>query len=96
MPHLEALLPLLSLDRHPNTGSPGYFPIAWCRYYGKGRIFYTALGHRPDVWESSFFQRHLIGGIRWALGIENVDAERSSLASQAKGLSESKTHGKKE
>lgn len=59
---------LLALDKHPNTGEPGYYPLSWCRAYGKGRIFYTALGHREDVWESGWFQRHLLGGIQWALG----------------------------
>jgi len=59
---------LLSLDRHPNTGAPGHYPIAWTREQGKGRVFYTAPGHRDDVVEADWFGRHLLGGIRWALG----------------------------
>jgi len=59
---------LLSLDKHPNTGAPGYYPIAWTREQGKGRVFYTAPGHRDDVVEADWFGRHLLGGIRWALG----------------------------
>jgi uncharacterized protein len=43
------------------------YPLAWCREYGEGRSFYTALGHREDVWESERFQQHLLGGLRWAL-----------------------------
>jgi type 1 glutamine amidotransferase len=85
---------LLSLDHHPNEGTPGYFPIAWCKMYGKGRVFYTALGHRPDVWESSVFQQHLLGGIRWALGEENGDATPQQRSSQTKDPIESKTNGK--
>lgn len=46
------------------------YPLAWYRDYGEGRSFYTALGHREDVWESEKFQAHLLGGIRWALGAE--------------------------
>lgn len=63
---------LLSLDKNPNKNDkenfekPGYYPIAWCRNYGKGRVFYTALGHRDDVLESEMFKKHLLGGIRWA------------------------------
>ncbi len=45
----------------------GDYPLAWCRDYGEGRVFYTALGHRDDVWESELFQAHLLGGVRWAL-----------------------------
>jgi uncharacterized protein len=44
------------------------FGLAWTRQEGKGRVFYTALGHREEVWKDERFQQHLIGGIRWALG----------------------------
>ena len=58
---------LLSLDRHPNTGEPGFYPWAWTRTQGKGRVFHTGAGHREDVVESEWFATHLLGGIRWAL-----------------------------
>lgn len=58
---------LLSLERHPNTGEPGFFPYAWTREAGKGRVFYTGAGHRADVVEADWYARHLLGGIRWAL-----------------------------
>lgn len=44
------------------------FALAWVRTYGKGRVFYTALGHREEVWQDERFQEHLLKGIRWALG----------------------------
>jgi len=62
--------PLLSLDKHPNTGEPGYFPLAWTREEGKGRVFYTAFGHREDVIGADWYRRHLLGGIRWALRVD--------------------------
>ena len=45
------------------------FAVAWTRTFGKGRSFYTALGHEPDVWRDARFQQHLVGGIRWAIGM---------------------------
>lgn len=39
--------------------------LSWCRDYGKGRVFYTALGHRPEVWRDARFMSHLLAGIRW-------------------------------
>lgn len=36
--------------------------------HGRGRVFYTALGHREGVLEAGWFKVHLLGGIRWALG----------------------------
>ena len=65
---------LLTLDKHPNTGAPGDHPIAWCRMHGNGRVFYTSLGHREDVWASPDYQQHLLGGIKWALRLERGSA----------------------
>ncbi len=39
---------------------------------GKGRVFFTALGDRPENWQSEFMLNLLAGGIRWA--IRDVDA----------------------
>ena len=71
---------LLYLDRHPNDGAPnanepGDYLLAWNRMQGKGRVFYTALGHRKDVWENPLYQQHLLGGIRWALGLAKGEAK---------------------
>ena len=53
----------------------GDYPQAWCRDYGEGRSFYTAIGHRDDIWTSDpVFRAHVTGGIRWALGLEAGDA----------------------
>lgn len=81
---------LLTLDKHPNEKTPGDYPIAWCKMYGQGRVFYTSLGHREDVWDpnwtdkgkrdnpkevSEAYQKHILGGIKWALGLEKGDAK---------------------
>jgi hypothetical protein len=47
------------------------FPCTWARMHGKGRVFYTSLGHREDIWTNPFFQTIALGGCAWALG--NVD-----------------------
>ena len=43
------------------------FALAWTRRHGKGRVFYTALGHRAEVWKDERFRKHLLGGLRWVL-----------------------------
>jgi type 1 glutamine amidotransferase len=53
-------------------GKDGDYGLAWCREYGKGRCFFTALGHREDVWTNPTFQAHLLGGIKWALRFEEA------------------------
>ncbi|MBX3733584.1 MAG: ThuA domain-containing protein [Verrucomicrobiae bacterium] len=66
---------LLGLDAHPNYKFPGDYPVAWCRDYGRGRVFYTSLGHREDVWTSAAYQWHILGAIEWALGLAHADAK---------------------
>jgi uncharacterized protein len=39
----------------------------------RGRVFYTSMGHRDDVWTNPVFQAVLVGGMNWALG--RVDAD---------------------
>ncbi len=49
------------------------FPATWAKMSGKGRVFYTSMGHREDVWENKKFQDVLLGGISWALGNAEAD-----------------------
>jgi type 1 glutamine amidotransferase len=49
------------------------FPATWARKHERGRVFYTSMGHREDVWQNKTFQELLLGGLSWALG--NVDAD---------------------
>lgn len=49
------------------------FPTTWARREGKGRVWFTAMGHREDVWTNPIFQQILIGGIKWALGEVKAD-----------------------
>lgn len=66
---------ILTLDTKGMRGAcydrPPY-PVAWTRMDGKGRVFFTALGDRPENWHSEFMLDLLAGGIRWA--IRDVDA----------------------
>lgn len=49
------------------------FPATWARREGQGRVFYTSMGHREDVWEHRIFQAVAIGGLDWVTN--RVDAE---------------------
>jgi len=49
------------------------FPATWVRRQGKGRVFYTSMGHREDVWTNFRFQNILLGGLGWVAG--NVTAD---------------------
>jgi type 1 glutamine amidotransferase len=75
---------LLVQDTSGMTGAPYMrpnYPSTWAHMYGKGRVFYTTLGHRDDVWNSALFQSVIRGGISWALG--RVDADVTPNLDQA-------------
>src|SRR5207249_3518770 len=62
---------ILVMDTKGMTGDmyqrPPY-PETWARKHEKGRVFFTSLGHREDVWQSDFMQNLVLSGLSWALG----------------------------
>lgn len=51
-------------------------PIAWCRGVGKGRLWYTALGHTEASFSEPLFLQHLLGGIEYAAGWTGDKAQK--------------------
>jgi type 1 glutamine amidotransferase len=49
------------------------FPSTWARKHGQGRVFFTSMAHREDVWEGALFQQIVLGGLAWALGNAQAD-----------------------
>ena len=76
-PDLHVLLVQDTSHMIKNDGGKCYdrpnYPATWAKAYGKGRVFYTNMGHREEVWTDPVFQKILLGGLNWALG--NVDAD---------------------
>ena len=63
---------LLKFDHNPadgvgQSGAAVDLPLAWQKAHGSGRVFYTALGHRSELWDDARFRVHLREAIRWAL-----------------------------
>jgi type 1 glutamine amidotransferase len=54
------------------------YPVSWCQEVGKGRSFYTSLGHRREVWRDPRFQEHLLAGLKWTLHQAPGDATPSA------------------
>jgi hypothetical protein len=48
-------------------------PLMWASDYGKGRVFYTALGHREEVWEMPLMQGLIRDAIAWTAGKVEAD-----------------------
>jgi DNA-binding beta-propeller fold protein YncE len=46
----------------------GDYPLSWIKKHGEGRVFYTALGHEPDMYLDPAFLAHLLAGVQFAAG----------------------------
>lgn len=51
-------------------------PIAWTRQVGKGRVWYTGLGHTEESFSEPLFLKHLLGGIKAAAGADRPSGKR--------------------
>lgn len=49
------------------------FPQTWAKKYGDGRVFYTSMGHREDVWTNPLYQGLVLGGLSWATGLRDAE-----------------------
>ena len=81
---------ILTLDTHGMKGAcyqRAPYPATWARMHGRGGVFYTAIGDRPENWKNDFFLNLLGGGIRWAIGDVTANVE-PNLKEAAPGYAE--------
>jgi uncharacterized protein len=57
------------------------FPLTWAKTYGKGRVFYSALGHDASTWDNPDVQRMWFEAIKWSLGLTNADVTPRPISS---------------
>jgi type 1 glutamine amidotransferase len=71
-----ARLEVNGLDLHAPLvhRTDGDFPVAWAKTYGKGRVFYSTLGHAAESWDNPVIQHMYFEGMRWALRLVDGDA----------------------
>jgi type 1 glutamine amidotransferase len=63
------------------------FPVAWSKLYGKGRVFYSTLGHTEESWEDPDIRKMYFEAIKWALGMTE-----GSTASHARPAEPTSAH----
>ena len=57
--HIDPAIEVLATTRFPSvnyyhvSNKPVDMPVAWTKYWGNGRVFYTSLGHHDDVFDNS-------------------------------------------
>ena len=45
------------------------FAVAWSKMYGKGRVFYSTLGHTQEAWSDPDIRKMYFEAIKWVLGM---------------------------
>jgi type 1 glutamine amidotransferase len=76
----DKLRVLLRLDVSKMPPNPqlrrtdGDFPLAWAKMYGKGRVFYSSLGHAAETWDNRDVALMYFEAIKWSLGLTEGDA----------------------
>ncbi len=73
--HIDPAVEVLATTRFPHPDVPYYhisnkpvdMPVAWTKFWGNGRVFYTSLGHHDDVFDKSPMAHKLMkNGLLWA------------------------------
>jgi hypothetical protein len=72
-PDLHVLMVLDTAGMEGLEYQRGPYPVTWARKHGKGRVLYSALGHREEEWEDPAFVGLLSGSLRWAFGQADAD-----------------------
>src|ERR1700737_3180569 len=52
----------------------GDFAVTWAKMYGKGRVFYSTLGHVEANWDRPEMQPMIVEAIKWVLKLVDADA----------------------
>jgi hypothetical protein len=86
-PDLHVILTLDTQGMKGNCYQRAPYPVTWARMHGKGRVFYTAMGDRPENWKNEFFLNLLGGGIRWVIGDVSAGLD-ANLKQAAPGYAE--------
>jgi glucose/arabinose dehydrogenase/cytochrome c551/c552/type 1 glutamine amidotransferase len=65
---------LMTVDETSYEGGKngGHHPMSWYHEYDGGRAFYTALGHTEESFSEDLYLKHLLGGINYAIGKNEI------------------------
>ena len=85
---------LMSLNMEKcNPKRPYHVPVAWCKNWGDGKVYYTNLGHNNQTWTNKDFLKSTEGAVRWVLNLEEGNAEPNPQVSEAQEVAANKAAG---
>lgn len=62
----------------PRERADDDYPVAWVQAVGKGRVFYTSLGHNHNLYWNPLILNHYLAGIQFAVGDLKADTAPSA------------------
>jgi len=70
---------LIEIDEKSYEGGTNgaHHPMSWYHDFDGGRAWYTNMGHTEATYSEPLFLRHLLGGLRYAMGKGAVDFSRA-------------------
>lgn len=68
------------LVRHRSVAMGSDHPMVWTHCEGKGRAFYSALGHQASAYSEPLHVNMIAGAIAWSAGLEGPGCDGSSKA----------------
>ncbi|MGL4736404.1 MAG: ThuA domain-containing protein [Cellulosilyticaceae bacterium] len=81
--HVDPAIEVLATTRFPlingyySTNKPIDMPVAWIKYWGNGRVFYTSLGHQDQVFEQATeAEKMMKRGLIWAAEGKEIATEQ--------------------
>jgi len=77
--HVDPAIRVLATTTYPTPGVEGphtpngfiEMPQVWTKYYGRGKVFYNALGHHADIFDIPEAKELMRRGFKWAMKDRN-------------------------
>ena len=69
---------ILTIDTKGMIGKPYErppYPMTWARMEGKGRVFYSTLGHTQEAWQDPDIRKMYFEAVKWAMGLTDGSTE---------------------
>src|SRR6266568_3576246 len=60
------------------------FAVTWVKMYGKGRVYYSTLGHVEQNWDDPRIQKMYVDAIKWAMGLVDADVRPRPVTNPSK------------
>ena len=76
-PDINVLITIDETSYEGGTNGENH-PISWYHNFDGGRAFYTEMGHIKETYTNPTFLKHVLGGIKYAIGENTLDYSKAT------------------